>query len=468
MNRELFIELTPFGARAAILDNGDLIEVRFADNEANDIRGQIFQGRVQTIDKDLDAAFIDCGRGQIAYLSGRDGRWATGRRRDEPLAKQLTEGQTIMVQGSGVSRDGKKPKVTSDIQIAGMFVIFRPKRQSVKLSSRLSDTGQSERLRALAKDMFPGGGAIFRGAAGEASDEDLRTESDRLRLIWTEIEAKADEVKGPASLFERKDPLHRVLNDAIQPGIERVITGDQISLIRARTYLEAWLPHMAKRLECIPGAFAVNGVNEQLEQALDHRFELANGGNIVIESTAALTAIDVNSGGRAALETNVDAAKEIARQLRLQRIGGTIVVDFIDLESRREREALMTALKGAFADDPAAVQILPPTPLGLVQISRQRLGKSLRERLQRPCPSCSGSGSVISLPASTERMLGELLERGARPAPARFRTAVDLYSYLATDGALPFRNYVTDRGMPMPTLEPDEGLAPGTYRLLGT
>jgi Rne/Rng family ribonuclease len=366
-----------------------------------------------------------------------------------------------------VSRDGKKQRVSSDIQIAGMFMVFRPRRQSVKLSSRLADTGQSERLRELAKDLFPDGGVIFRGAASEAGDDDLRTESERLRGLWGEIEAKADAAKAPVSLFERKDPLHRVLHDAIQPEISRIVASDRVALVRARTYLETWLPQMTRNLECVPGAFAINGINEQLDQALETRFELEGGGDIIIESTAALTAIDVNGAGRRPLETNLEAAREIARQLRLQRIGGTIVVDFIDLDSRNDREALMTGLKAAFADDPAAVQILPPTPLGLVQISRQRLGKALRERLQRDCPTCRGSGKTISLQASVERMLGEISERGVSPTPATVRIAVDLYGYLAGEAAEPLREYLIDHGMPTPILEPDDTFAPGAYRLLG-
>ncbi|MGI9493328.1 MAG: ribonuclease E/G, partial [Geminicoccaceae bacterium] len=422
-----------------------------------------------SLDNDLDAAFIDCGHGQIAYLSGRDGQWATGRRRSEPLSKQLTEGQTIMVQGAGagVSRDGKKPKVTSDIQIAGLFIVYRPRRQSVRFSQRLSDSGPSDRLRTLATAMFPKGGAIFRGAAAVASDEDLSAESERLRDLWSEIEAKADNAKAPAVLFERKDPMHRVLHEAIQPEVSRIITGDQIALVRARSYLETWMPQMAKKLECLPGAFVINGINEQLDQALETKFELPGGGNVIIETTNALTAIDVNSAGRRALDTNLEAAKEIARQVQLQRIGGTIVVDFIDLESRSDSEALMNSLKSAFADDPATVKILPPSPFGLVQISRQRLGKSLHERLQRPCPTCTGSGTTISLEASVERMLGELSERAVSSQPAKFRAAIDLFSYLASEGAESFRDYFANQGIPQPTLEPDDTLAPGTYRMLG-
>ncbi len=467
MSKELFIELTPFGARAAILRHGELLEVRFADNEVTDIRGQIFQGRVRSIDKNLDAAFVDCGHGQIAYLASRDSRWVTGRRQELPLAKQLTEGQSLLIQGAGASRDGKKPRVSSDIQIAGMFMIFRPRRQSIKLSSKLSDTGQSERLRALAKDLFPKGGVIFRGAAGAAADDDLRAECERLKKLWSDIEAKADSVRAPACLLERKDSVHRVLHEALQPDLSRIVTGDRIALARTRTYLETWLPSMAKNLECVPGAFQVNGINEQLDQALEAKVELDGGGNIIIEATTAFTAIDVNSAGRKPLETNIDAAKAIARQARLQRIGGTIVVDFIDLESRSERETFMAALKEAFAGDPAAVQILPPTPLGLVQISRQRLGKSLRERLQRPCPTCTGVGATTSLQASTERMLAELSDKGVAPTAAKVQLAVDLYSYLATDAIQPLRDFIAKSGMPAPTLTPDNTLAPGTYRILG-
>ncbi len=469
MSKELFLELTPFGARAAVLQDGELLEIRFADNEVSDIRGQIFHGRVRSIEKDMDAAFIDCGQGQIAFLAGKDSRWASGRRREEPMEQQITEGQSLIVQGTGVSRDGKKPKVTTDIQISGMFSIYRPKRRSIKLSSKLSDTGRSHHLRTLSRDLFPDGGGIIRGAAADASDEALKQESDKLRALWTEIETKADKVNAPAPLFERKDPVHRLLHDMIQPDLGRIVTGDQLTLVRARSYLEDGLPELATKLENIPGAFTANSINEQLDQALESKLELPSGGNIIIESTAALTAIDVNSGGGRPLETNIEAAKVIARQVRLQRIGGTIVVDFINLEGRRDQETLTTAINAAFKDDPASVQILPPTQLGLVQISRQRLGKSLRERLSRPCPHCSGSSTVVSLQVSVERMLAELTENNSQaPTGAHVRLAIDLYQYVAKEAIEPVRAYIAKSGMPVPFLKADDTLAAGTYHIVGS
>ena len=464
MSQDLIVEMTPFGARAALMRHGELLEMRFADNEIADIRGKVFLARVQSLDSELDAAFVDCGRGQTAYLSGRDGRWATGQRSELPLHRQLTEGQAILVQGAGMSRESKKPKVTSDIQLNGMFQIYRPRRHSVKFSSKLSESGQSDRLLGLAKTSFPKGGVVYRGSAGLAADDELEAESTRLKTLWEEIEAKADDVKAPLCLFERKDTLERILHEAVKPDVDRIIAADRIVLARTRSFLETWLPALEPRLECQPGAFEINGVNEQLERASESKVELKGGGSIIIEQTAAFTAIDVNSGGRRALEANLEAADEIARQVRVRRIGGTIVVDFIDPKRQGERTSLMAALDEAFADDPAAVKIWPPTPLGLVQISRQRLGQSLDERLARPCPACAGGGSVMNLRTSTERMLGELSERQGAAAET-IRVAVDLYGYVASDAALPFKTFVERHGLPAPLLIPDEALAAGAYRI---
>jgi len=464
---DLVLEMTPFGVRAALMQHGVLSETRFADNDTDDIRGQVFLARVKTLDRELDAAFVDCGRGQIAYLGGRDGRWVSGKRSDEPLHRQLTEGQAVLLQGAGMSRDGKKPKMTSDVQLTGMFMIYRPKRSSIKMSRKLSETGHSDRLLNLAKSFFPEGGVVFRGAAGIAADDELEAESKRLKAEWEEIEGKIENGKAPLCLNERRHPLERVLQETLRPEIDRIITSDQIALARTRTYLEAWLPSKTSALECQPGAFEINGVNDQLDQAKAHEIELPSGGNILIEQTAALTAIDVNSGGQRAIDANLEAAKVIARQLRLRRIGGTIVVDFINLQSAGERQQLLDVLDEAFANDPAAVRIYPPTPLGLVQISRQRLGHSLDERLLRACPTCSGSGRTASLRSNTERMLGELGETPGVDVTT-VRVAVDLYGYMASEAAEPFKDFIDRHGLPTPILTPDEALPPGTYRIAGS
>ena len=461
MSGDLIIEMTPFGARSALMRHGELLEMRFADNDVADIRGQVFLARVKSLDNERDAAFVDCGRGQTAWLAGRDGRYVTGKRSELPLCRQVTEGEAILVQGAGMSRDGKKAKVTSDIQLTGMFQVYRPHRRSVKLSKNLSESGQSERLLGLAKEAYPEGGVIYRGAAGAAADDELEAESKQLLALWKEIQGKAEEGRAPLCLYERKDALERILHEALKPDATRIVAADAVVHARLRTFVETWLPALKDRLECQPGAFEINGVNEQLALAEQRTVELKGGGSIVIEPTTAFTAIDVNSGGNRGQNANLEAAAEIARQLRLRRIGGAIVVDFINLVGGGERQELMDALDEAFADDPAAVRIYPPTPLGLVQISRQRLGQSLDERLSRRCPSCSGSGRTASLRAATERMLGEAHGAGA----ITIRVAVDLYSYVLTDAAEPIKAFIDRHGLPDPILTPDETLPPGAYRL---
>lgn len=461
MSRDLIIEMTPFGARAALMRHGELQELRFADGASSDIRGQIFLARVKSIETEPDAAFVDCGQGRTAYLSGRDGRYVSGKRREMPLSDQLTEGQTILVQGAGMSRDGKNPKVTSDIQLTGMFQVFRPRRRSVRLSSKLSESGQSDRLLRLAKASYPDGGVIYRRSASAADDAELEAESERLKTLWREIEQKVDNGRAPACVFARGNPLERLLQDSLNADLDRIIAADRIVHTAIRAFLETWLPALKPRLECEPGAFESQGVNDELARANEPQVDLRSGGTIIIETTAALTAIDVNSGASRPRDANLEAAYEIARQLRLRRIGGTIVVDFIDLSGQGERDALLSALDEGFANDPAAVRIYPPTPLGLVQISRQHLGHSLAEHLKRPCPTCDGSGRVESLRAVTERLLADAHGKNA----TSINVAADLYSYIEREAVGSIQAHIERYGLLTPQFSRNESLPPGTYRL---
>jgi Rne/Rng family ribonuclease len=468
MTLELNLELTPFGARAALLADGKLQDIRFADVAANDLRGQIYLGRVRRIDGAMDAAFIDLGHGQTGYLAGRHARWLSGQRQELALARQVSEGESVLVQGTGgTGRDGKSPRVTSDIQLVGMYLIYKPRRQRIQMSARLADSPEGDRLRAEARRLFPEGGITLRAAAAGAGEEALLAEGERLRQEWQKIEAAAAAAAPPVCLMKRQDPLQRVLHDSLRPDLARIATADRFALARARGLLEEVAPALAERLECVPNAFEVNGVNEEVDRLLEARVPLAGGGDIMIESTAALTAIDVNGGPRAALEVNLEAAQEIARQIRLRRLAGTIVVDFVDLASRRERDRLMKALEAAFSGDPAATQIFPPTQLGLVQISRQRLGPSLSERLHRACPLCAGRSLIGSLRGQTERLLGEVLERPVAAGPVELRVAVDLYGFLAGEAAPLVRDFAERHGLPMPLLQPDDSLPAGGYRLGG-
>ncbi len=460
MSRELVIETTPSGAHAGLLDDGVLIEVDVVDAGEKAPRGAIFLGRVKTIDPDLDAAFIDCGLDQDAYLNGRDARFLTRQPRGTPIGQQLREGDAIVVQIRREAEGGKAPRVTTDVMLAGPTVVYRPYHDDIELSGRLARSWEREAQRERATELFPEGGVLLRRAALVTDDAQLVADVERLRALWEAIETKAEQSTAPAVLHRLDDPLLRILAARASPDLERVVVADRTTLARARAILSEWQPALLDRLECVPRAFEATGAAEQLEEALQPEVPLPQGGSLVIEPTAALTAIDVNSGGRRALDVNLEAAGEIARQLRLRRIGGTIVVDFVDLPSRRDRARLFSALRPAFAEDPLPVQVFPMSPLGLVEISRRRTGRSLAEQLGRLCPSCGGAGLLPALSQQAERLASALAERGTQRV--RVRVAPDLKAHLETAGAELWRDFAERQGS-TPALDVDPTLRPGDF-----
>src|SRR5690606_4383952 len=337
VSAELIIERSPLGLRAGLLEDGRLLEVDQLD-EPLDARGDIVLGRVRAVDPDLGAAFVDCGLASDAFLGARDARHLPGAGRDQPIERMVSEGQAVLVQVRQDAAAGKAARVTGDIALVGAYLVLRPRRRGISLSARLQRTPAAAEQRARAVALFPDdGGITLRRAAALASDAELLAELARLRETWAEIEAAARGARPPARLYGVDDPLHRLLLEHVAPDLERIVIGDQASLVRARNWLLEWQPGLAPRLESVADPFEATGAAEQLEEALQPTVPLPGGGSLIIEPTAAFTAIDVNAGGRQALEANLAAAREIARQLRLRRIGGTVVIDFIDLPSRPRR-----------------------------------------------------------------------------------------------------------------------------------
>jgi ribonuclease G len=387
VSRALVVDRTARGVRIGLLEDDRLIEVDVAD-QAPAGAGAICLGRVRTVVRDLDGAFLDCGLGADAFLGARDARALSGARRSARVGEQVSEGQAALVQIRRQAHGGKGPRIATDIALPGMYLVHRPRSDRARLTpalARSEQPGQQERAEAL----FPRGGFSLRPAALHATDQELLDEADRLRRSWAEIEARAGASRPPSLLASPPEPLPRLLLDHFSPELERIVLSDRVLLIEARRWLEQWLPRwlesFAERLEYLPDAFEATGAAEQLDEALCREVALPGGGSLIIEPTAALTAIDVNGAGRP-LEVDLAAAREVARQLRLRRIGGIVVIDFVDLESKRDRARVDAALREALAEDPAAVQLYPMSPLGLVELSRQRLGPSLAEQLGRAAP----------------------------------------------------------------------------------
>ncbi len=378
MTRELVVDGTALGTRIGLLENGRLIEVDFVDQED---RHGIYWGRVRAIAHAIDGAFVDCGLGADAFLSARDARALSGARRGAPINEQVSEGQAVLVQLKRLAQHGKGPRVGTDVALSGLCLVHRPRIGRVELAPELARSEHAKRQYARAAALFPAGGFSLRSAAMQVSDDELLAEADQLRQRWTALEGRAAALTPPALLDPPGDPLLDLLLRSFSPDLERIVFADRTALIKARSWLEQALPRWLERggLEHLPDAFDAMGVSEELEEAQGREVALASGGCLIIEPTAALTAIDVNGTGRP-LDLNLAAVPEVARQLRLRRIGGIVVIDFVDLDTKSDRARLGAALRAAFALDPAEVQIYPMSPLGLVELSRQRTGPSLAER----------------------------------------------------------------------------------------
>ncbi len=436
MSCELVIEATPFGMRAGLLADGRLLEVSLIDLDAMPIRGQIWLGRVRAVDHDLDAAFVDCGLGEDGFLSAREAPLGPGQARTAPIGQRLREGQAVIVQGRRDPQGGKGPRLTSDVALTGPCLIYRPQRQ--------------------------GDGLSRRPAAMAASAAELAAEALGLRALWQAVLTGAGAAPAPARLHGPADPVPWLLAEHLGADPGRILVADPATLARARNWLAEWRPSRLERLEHAPDAFAVSGAEEQLWAALEPVVPLEGGGALIIEATAALTAIDVDGGGRRPLEVDLEAAAEIARQLRLRQLGGTIVVDFVDLASKRDRARLLSALRTALAADPVPVQAFAMSALGLVEISRQRVGPSLAERLGRTCPSCEGSGRVPGLRSQSEALMQALRAR----SPGRLAAALapDLHAYLSGSAASVWAAFGQRLGS-LPALRVDPGLAPGGWSI---
>jgi Rne/Rng family ribonuclease len=329
------------------------------------------------------------------------------------------------------------------------------------LSARLARTKEASAQRTRAAALFPEAGVTLRRAAASASDAELLAEYARLQARWRRIEAAADAAAPPARLGPADDPLHRLLLDWLAPGPERIVVGDQATLVRARAWLAEWQPALEGRLVSLPDALEATGAMAQLEAALEPSVPLAGGGSLIIEPTAALTAIDVNGGGRRPLDANLAAAPEIARQLRLRRIGGTVVIDFVDLTSRPARARVLDALRAAVADDPEPVQLFEMSRFGLVELSRRRSGPSLSEMLGRRCAACAGTGTVPSLRWRARRLMRELA--GHPRAHLEVHVAPDLYDYLCGAGRAAWQTFAARSG-PV-ALAVDRSFPPGSHRI---
>jgi ribonuclease G len=454
------LEDTGFGVRAAVLADGRLIEVRDSDHHDPAVTEALFAGRVTAVDPKLNAAFVECGLDRPALLVAKDARAAAGRSERLPIRQLVHEGQRLAVQGVREAAGDKGARVTSDVKLFGYALVHSPVGEPADPAQQRGRRGED--LRARAQQLFPDGRFALRRHAAELPDGPLLAEARELAARWQRLEAVARSAK-PGRLPQPESALERLLRRSTDLGPATVEVADRALLLQVERVLAAAAtlpPIELVRLAPDEPAFAQTGVDAELELALGAEVPLRGGGRVLIEPTAACVAIDVDGGGRAPLDVDLAAAREIARQVRLRNLGGTIVVDFVDLPTRPERQRLEEALRKAFRDDPAPLEIHQMSSLGIVQLSRARRGQPLAERFLAPCGRCGGGGREPSGRATAERAMAAL--RSARGVIDRLSLPPAAHAALA--GSAAWRELVQRTGS-QPVLVPDGSLPAGAFVL---
>src|SRR3989339_742096 len=438
MPSELLINATPYEIRIALVEHGNLVEFYLEQPREKGLVGNIYRGKVVRVLSGMQAAFVDIGLDRTGFLYVDDvhisqdefeNRLAKsdptddcssccGNEPTESLSRRtpglnigdlLTEGQEIMVQICKEPLGTKGARLTCNITLPCRNLVFMPMTDHIGISRKIEDETVRKQLRQDIETLRPAGtGFIVRTVAENATNEDLEADMEFLLHTWGEIQDIATrETPVPSLVYEDLDITLRVVRDIFSPEVERVVVDDQKTFNRVQHFVETFAPRLHGRVELsdsqIP-LFDAHGVEMEVNRALDKKIWLRCGGYIIIETTEALTVVDVNTGryvGKSGLEetifkTNMEAVKEIAYQLRLRNIGGIIIVDFIDMEEENHRNEVFAAFKEAAKKDKSRINILRVSEFGLVQMTRKRNREDLRHMMCEPCLYCHGDGMLKS------------------------------------------------------------------------
>jgi len=401
--------------RIAVISDGQLDRYEVAAAESGLYRGNIYRGVVASVQLSLGAAFVEIGVERQGLLRAEDVVPTAYHRKVEEderrprIDRILERGQPVLVQ---VVRDGvgtKGPLLTTNLSIAGRYLVLMPYDEVRGVSRRAEeDEVRKEIKERLAEMSLPEGvGVIARTNAIDQPKATLNRDLSALLRLWKKVHSEAGAGRGPRLLYSDQDLLIQALRDFLDSSVEEVLVDDDEAFAKARGYMESFMPRARTRLvryaDRMP-IFSRFGLEEQIDTIYQRKVGLPSGGSIVIDGTEALTAIDVNSGRatrgssqeETAYSSNMEAASEVARQLRLRDIGGLVVVDFIDMRSPKHQRDVEKTLREAMRDDKARFTVGRISANGLLEINRQRLKKALQLRTHRPCPTCEGAGTIPS------------------------------------------------------------------------
>jgi len=452
MTKEMIISTNGHETMAAILED-DLVAEIFVERERQrGVVGNVYKGRVSKVLPGMQSSFIDIGLERDGFLyvadvidtmeefdklegADEDEARARGkeRDRDKPQAKiedLLKEGQEIIVQVVKEPLGTKGARLTSHVTMAGRFLVFMPTVDHVGISRKIESRDERSRLRGIVREFREAhgftGGVIIRTAAAERPKEDIVADLDAFHKIWTEMRQRTESSRAPAVIYREQSLVGKLLRDLLTEDFQAIRIDHEQEYKRVVELVERIMPALAPRVKLYSKPYPIfdeYGVQAEIDKALKSKVWLKSGGSIVINQTEALVAIDVNTGryvgkkssGRledTIVKTNLEAVKEIVRQVRLRDLGGIIVLDFIDMEEKKNRQKVLQAVELELKKDRSPSKALAVSDFGLVIITRKRVKQSLERVLTEPCPYCSGTGVIKSSSTICYEILSEVKKVG--------------------------------------------------------
>jgi ribonuclease G len=473
MRREIVINANPDETRIAILEEKELVEVMVERPEARRRVGDIYKGRVNAVLPGMQAAFVDIGLEKTAFLHASDlhppdeelddlfeeeegeerrGNGGGRGRRDEATPRiedALHKGQEIVVQITKEPIGTKGPRVTTQLSLPGRYLVYMPGHEHIGVSRKIEDRGERSRLKTLIKEIRPeGAGVIVRTVGAERGKKEFQSDIKYLEQLWSKIDKQGQRVRAPSLLHREMELTTGLIRDLFTEDVTQLVIDSKEGHREVLGYLQNYVPELRSRVKLYRGdapIFDHFGIEAEIEKAMERKVWLKRGGYITIDQTEALVAIDVNTGRftgkknqeETILKTNLEAAEEIARQLRLRDLGGIIVLDFIDMEVEANKKAVLDTLRNRLKRDRSRTKAFAVSDLGLVEMTRQRQRPSLATYFTEDCRECEGRGRVLSLPSVTlkiERMLRRVGQR-ARDKQLLLRVHPDVAVYLVEQKA---------------------------------
>ncbi len=404
MLKEILIHETKEETKVAVLEDKRLVEVYLERSFQGRLAGNIYKGKIENVLPGMQAAFVNIGLERNAFLYVDEAGGAEAK--SLPIQNLLQEGQELLVQVVKEPFGTKGARVTTQITLPGRYVVLFPGGEGVGVSRRIKRAGERERLKSLAEEAkVPGCGLIVRTAAEGATREELQADVRALSELWERIQKKAARLAAPALVHRELELVSWVVRDLFGEDVDRLLVSDPGLYERVLELLDNIGPHLKERVSCAAtDLWEDYALDQEVTRALQPKVWLRSGGYLVIDETEALTAIDVNTGkyigkkdfAETVFRTNLEAVREIVRQIRLRNLGGIIIIDFIDMDFPEHRAAVLRRLEDELKKDRTQTSLLGITHLGLVELTRKKVRPSLSSLLERPCPHCGGKGRVLS------------------------------------------------------------------------